>query len=670
MSIILNSNAVASQASFNLNKATTQLETAIKRLSSGKRISSPSDDAGGLAVAYKIQSVLTRSEAAQNNIKNGISFLQVQDGALQVVGDVLDRMGELKAFWGDISKNASDRETYNFEFQELQKQLQVMTQQTFNGVSLFSTLEPDTHSFKILTTEDGKTGAVSMNRVGLFENLNSETMYDGGVSSNNAASLSSQRIEAVKSFTPNTEITKGDYMLQGGLYYVATSTISADTYTNLESAIGSGVVKEVGQEHPNAKYWMSGANYTAGDVLFDSSDSKYYVATATGVSSTATAALASNVSSLNMNSRYATGTERPVEHKATDYNTSTALAVGDVVAHNGKLLVATTAVAADAKTSPLQLSKSAASATVSGNVAYMNLNVALTSAEKTLLFGTTTPTAGTTTTSAANTQVNTTTIATDSAAAGEIFTATINGTAVTYTTTGAAESVTTIAAGLVAAVNANATTSASVTAANAAGVMTITSDSAGNGFTLAVSETSATTTMADVATTANTAGIAYINGGTPSGYNGKFASGGITYQSDTQISYTVPTGTASSAKGGMSLTILDTSFTELSNYTVGKDLLADTWDLNDFEQSDFVNFTQSLANMRAKNGGQGSRLMFSQDLLSINRMNLEAANGRIIDADMALESTRFARFNVLAQAGAAMVAQANSLSQLALTLLG
>ena len=76
-----------------------------------------------MAVAYKIQSQLSRTEATKNNIKNGISFLQVQDGALKVLGDVLDRMAELKSFYNDVSKNSMDRENYNYEFTELQRQL-------------------------------------------------------------------------------------------------------------------------------------------------------------------------------------------------------------------------------------------------------------------------------------------------------------------------------------------------------------------------------------------------------------------------------------------------------------------------------------------------------------------------------------------------------------------
>jgi len=59
-----------------------------------------------------------------------------------------------------------------------------------------------------------------------------------------------------------------------------------------------------------------------------------------------------------------------------------------------------------------------------------------------------------------------------------------------------------------------------------------------------------------------------------------------------------------------------------------------------------------------------------EELLASNMTNLEAAHGRIMDADIALESTRFARHNVLVQASASMVAQANQLTNIALTVLG
>ena len=54
---------------------------------------------------------------------------------------------------------------------------------------------------------------------------------------------------------------------------------------------------------------------------------------------------------------------------------------------------------------------------------------------------------------------------------------------------------------------------------------------------------------------------------------------------------------------------------------------------------------ENLAASRAENGGEMSRLMMVNELLVQNQTNLEAAHGRIMDADIALESPRFARQN-------------------------
>ena len=79
---------------------------------------------------------------------------------------------------------------------------------------------------------------------------------------------------------------------------------------------------------------------------------------------------------------------------------------------------------------------------------------------------------------------------------------------------------------------------------------------------------------------------------------------------------------------------------------------------------------EQIADCRAENGAEMSRLNMVNELLIQNQTNLEAAYGRIMDADVALESTRFARHNVLVQASAAMVAQANQLTNVALSVLG
>ena len=141
MSIVLNTNAAATEATFNLTKNNDNLRRSIARLSSGNRITKPTDDAGGLAVAYKINSSIKRTEATLNNHQNALSYLQVQDGVLEVVGEIVGRMAELRTMAADVSKNTADIENYSKEFLELQDQLNQMKREKFNGVELFAVEE-------------------------------------------------------------------------------------------------------------------------------------------------------------------------------------------------------------------------------------------------------------------------------------------------------------------------------------------------------------------------------------------------------------------------------------------------------------------------------------------------------------------------------------------------
>jgi len=138
MTIVINSNPTATTASNNLANASDALRKSLARLSSGQRIVSPEDDAGGLAVAYKLAAQLKRNDAIRHNVQNGISLLQVQDAALSSAGEVVSRMAELRAMAQDVTKNTGDIENYSKEFLELQMHLGQLYREKFNGVSLFA----------------------------------------------------------------------------------------------------------------------------------------------------------------------------------------------------------------------------------------------------------------------------------------------------------------------------------------------------------------------------------------------------------------------------------------------------------------------------------------------------------------------------------------------------
>lgn len=154
MSIVINSNIAATTASNNLTASNNMLQKSLARLSSGSRITNPSDDAGGLALATKLTAASHRQGAVQNNIGNATSLLQTQDGALKVASKILDRVSELKVLYADPTKNSTDLANYDSEFVALQSQLSATATETFNGVSLFGTT-----AISVSTTEAVSTSA-------------------------------------------------------------------------------------------------------------------------------------------------------------------------------------------------------------------------------------------------------------------------------------------------------------------------------------------------------------------------------------------------------------------------------------------------------------------------------------------------------------------------------
>ena len=176
MSLYISTNTSAAKANYYLGLNTERLQKSIRNLASGTRLSSPVEDPGSLAVSMKLSSSINRLSGAMSNVQNGISFLEVQDGILDTVGKIIDRMSELKGLASqDPMKNDLDRNTYNNEFKDLQMQLYDISQMTFNGVSMFANYTSDgskevlyngmnqsltrDHTVSIYTSENGSSGA-------------------------------------------------------------------------------------------------------------------------------------------------------------------------------------------------------------------------------------------------------------------------------------------------------------------------------------------------------------------------------------------------------------------------------------------------------------------------------------------------------------------------------
>jgi len=137
MSVVINTNTASSLAAYSLSSSNVNLQRSLQRLSSGSRINSSFDDAGGLAVSMKMSASIRRTEATQANVGNAIAILQTQDGVLKSADKVLSRMSELATLALDVTKSTSDLALYSTELTQLKGQLNLMLSEKFNGITLF-----------------------------------------------------------------------------------------------------------------------------------------------------------------------------------------------------------------------------------------------------------------------------------------------------------------------------------------------------------------------------------------------------------------------------------------------------------------------------------------------------------------------------------------------------
>ena len=195
MTLQIGTNTAAGKASFYLAQNQKRLSKTLDRLSSGKRLTSPVEDPGSLAVSMKLEASINRISGAVNNINNAISFLEIQDGMLETAGKIVDRMSELKGLSSqDSMKSEQDQASYDNEFRDLQMQLYDIANMKFNGVSLFANYRSDKndevdnsrpaifnaenqildqdHSLTVYTSSEGSTGSkVSLHKLLLLSAL-------------------------------------------------------------------------------------------------------------------------------------------------------------------------------------------------------------------------------------------------------------------------------------------------------------------------------------------------------------------------------------------------------------------------------------------------------------------------------------------------------------------
>lgn len=139
MAMVINTNVQSLNAQRNLNVSGGEMDTAMERLSSGKRINSAADDAAGLAIASRMTSQVRGLDQAVRNANDGISLIQTAEGAIQESTNILQRMRELAIQSANGIYNDDNRATLDAEFQQLISELdRIAETTTFNGQKILN----------------------------------------------------------------------------------------------------------------------------------------------------------------------------------------------------------------------------------------------------------------------------------------------------------------------------------------------------------------------------------------------------------------------------------------------------------------------------------------------------------------------------------------------------
>ena len=219
----INTNVASLTAQKNLTGSGIGLNNAISRLSSGLRVNSAKDDAAGLAIAERMNAQIRGFDVAGRNANDGISLLQVADGAMGKITDNLQRMRELGVQAKNGTLNSTDRVNLNREYAELANEVgRIATGTTFNGNTIFSAANK-TLSFQV-GTGNASTDTLSMNVTDTGANTGNDlqTVLGG----NSTAAI-------VTNF--------GDVASSGNAANALTSIDSAiDSITGIRAVIGAG----------------------------------------------------------------------------------------------------------------------------------------------------------------------------------------------------------------------------------------------------------------------------------------------------------------------------------------------------------------------------------------------------------------------------------------------
>ncbi len=259
MSLTINTNVAAMDASRNLNQTENSLGAAMRHLSSGLRINSAADDVAGYAISARLQAQVNGLNQASLNSQDAVSLAQTAQGALNDVVGMLQRVRELGVQYANGTTSASDKEAIESESTQLKEEIKRVGETTsFNGVALLKeeakisfqvganekeTIEVGTIalakavekvSVKEIKTVDEAIGAVtkSAGEFGAVQNRLQYTQSNLEIYSQNLASAVSGIVD-VNMASEMTNFTKDQVLQQAGVSILAQANQIPDAVLKL-----------------------------------------------------------------------------------------------------------------------------------------------------------------------------------------------------------------------------------------------------------------------------------------------------------------------------------------------------------------------------------------------------------------------------------------------------
>lgn len=139
MGLRINTNVASLNAQRNLRGTRLSMNKSLEKLSSGQRINRAGDDAAGLAISENLKAQVRGLKQAERNAEDGISLVQIAEGALSEVSNILIRLRELSVQAASDTIGATERKFLNVEFEQLTSEVDRIANSTeFNRVPLLN----------------------------------------------------------------------------------------------------------------------------------------------------------------------------------------------------------------------------------------------------------------------------------------------------------------------------------------------------------------------------------------------------------------------------------------------------------------------------------------------------------------------------------------------------